>query len=96
MDRYPEVKGFYFITDNAPIHSSNEVNQMVEDRKEDYERVYLLLYSSELNSIEQSWATVKHKLKRNQLMESETLAQRITGACNLVFFLSHLINITQH
>lgn len=84
MDRYPEMKGFYLIMDNAPTHSSNKVNQMVES-----------LYSPELNPIEQFWAIVKHKLKRNQPMESETLAQRITEACNLVP-LSHLVNITQH
>lgn len=95
MDRYPEMKGFYLIMDNAPIHSSYEVNQMVENRKKNYKCVYLPPYSPELNPIEQFWSIVKHKVKRNQLMESETLAQRITEACNQVP-ISHLFNITQH
>lgn len=95
MDIYPEMKGFNLIMDNAPIHSSYEVNQMVENRKKNYKCVYLPPYSPELNPIEQFWSIVKHKVKRNQLMESETLAQRITEACNQVPT-SHLFNITQH
>ncbi|KAG2206692.1 hypothetical protein INT47_003634 [Mucor saturninus] len=65
-----EMKGFYLIMDYAPIHSSNEVKQIVEDRKKDYICVHL----PELNLIEQFWAIIKQKVKRNQLMESETLA----------------------
>lgn len=95
MDRYPEMRGSYLIMDSAPIHSSSEVNHMVENRIKDYKCVYLPPYSPELNPIEQFWAIVKHKVKRNQLMESETLAQRITEACNDVP-LSHLVNLTQH
>lgn len=33
MDRYPQTKGFYLIMNNARIHSSSEVNQMLENRK---------------------------------------------------------------
>ncbi|KAI9340331.1 hypothetical protein BD770DRAFT_465376, partial [Pilaira anomala] len=44
-----------------------------------------------MNPIEQFWAIVKH----NKLMKFETLAQRITEACNQVP-LSQLVNITEH
>lgn len=95
MGKYPEMKGFYLIMDDAPVHSSNEVNQMIERRNKGYKCVYSPPYSPELNPIEQFRAIVKHKVKRKQLMESEMLAQRIVEACNNVP-LSHLVNITQH
>ncbi|GAA5809628.1 hypothetical protein MFLAVUS_003040 [Mucor flavus] len=91
MVRYPEMRGFYLIIDNAPIHLSSEVNHTMENRNKDYKCVYLPPYSPELNPIEQFWAIVK----RNQLTEPETLAQRVTEACNDVP-LSHLVNIIQH
>ncbi|KAI7861542.1 hypothetical protein BDF14DRAFT_1700672, partial [Spinellus fusiger] len=49
----------------------------------------------EINPIEQFWAVVKHKVKRNQLMESRMLSQRITEAYNNIP-LYHLVTITQH
>lgn len=95
MDKYPEMRNFYLIMDNAPIHRSQEVTDLVEGRNKGYKCVYLPPYSPELNPIEQFWALVKHKVKRNQLMESETLSQRISEACDSVPLL-HLVNIIQH
>lgn len=66
---------------------------MVKNRNKDYKCVYLPPYSPELNPIEQFCAIVKYNVKCNQLMESETLTQRITEACNNAP-LSHLVNIT--
>ncbi|EIE76173.1 hypothetical protein RO3G_00879 [Rhizopus delemar RA 99-880] len=61
MDKYPEMKGFYLVMDNSPIHDkkSGEIDKMIEDRG--YKCVYLPKYSPELNPIEQFWASVKHK-----------------------------------
>lgn len=57
--------------DNAPIHSSSEINWVMKNRNKDYKCDYLPLYSPELNPIEQFWVTVKHKVKHNQVMGSE-------------------------
>ncbi|KAI8096114.1 hypothetical protein BDF21DRAFT_321868, partial [Thamnidium elegans] len=48
----------------------------------------------ELDPIEQFWVTVKHKVKRNQLMGFETCYIRINISYSDVP-LSHLVNITQ-
>lgn len=57
------MKGLYLIIDNAPIHSSSEVSEMVENRNKDYKCVHLPPYYPEMNPIEQFWAIVKHKRK---------------------------------
>lgn len=49
-----------------------------------YRVMYLPLYSPELNAIENFWAIVKRKMKRENLMTEETLSQRIADACNNV------------
>jgi hypothetical protein len=59
MDEVPEMKGFYLFMDNAPIHTSDEIRPMIENRG--YQCVYLPPYSPELNPIEQFWAIVKNK-----------------------------------
>jgi transposase len=51
MGKFPEMKGFYLIMDNAPIHTSKEVEEMVVSRC--YNCDYLPPYSIELNPIEQ-------------------------------------------
>ncbi|OAD79497.1 hypothetical protein PHYBLDRAFT_58545 [Phycomyces blakesleeanus NRRL 1555(-)] len=66
--------------DNAPIHKHGDIQLYIEGRG--YGCVYLLPYLPELNSIEQFWSVVKSKLKREALLEEETLTSRISDACN--------------
>lgn len=82
MDRHEEFKGHYFIMDNAPIHTSDNIRNFIESRG--YGCVYLPPYSPELNPIEQFWSVVKSKLKREKLLEAETLNSRIAEACQSV------------
>ncbi|KAG1150146.1 hypothetical protein G6F37_011268 [Rhizopus arrhizus] len=97
MDCIPEMKGYYIVMDNAPIHIPNEIDTMVTERG--YKCIYLPPYSPELNPIEQFWSIVKNKVKRSQFQTKEDLLTRITEACNNVppehlrAFVQHSVNI---
>jgi transposase len=82
MDKHEIFKGHYLVMDNAPIHKHIAIRQYIESRG--YGCVYLPPYSPELNPIEQFWSVCKSKLKRERLLEEETLATRIQDACNSV------------
>ena len=80
MDQYSHMKGHYLIMDNAPIHKSEDIAKYIISRG--YRYAYLPSYSPELNPIEQFWSVVKSKVKRNRLLEKETLMTRINEASN--------------
>ncbi|KAG1038190.1 hypothetical protein G6F43_012730 [Rhizopus delemar] len=82
LDKYDQMRGFYFIMDNAPIHK--QIEDMLNERNRDYKCVFLPPYSPELNPIEQFWALVKHKVRREKLQDTETLQDRIIDAANEV------------
>jgi transposase len=82
MDRHPEFKENYLVMDNAPIHKHTDIRKYIEGRG--YRCVYLPPYSPELNPIEQFWSVAKSKVKREQLLEEETMTSRIREACNKV------------
>lgn len=82
MDCHPEFKGHYIVMDNAPIHKHKYIQKYIESRG--YRCEYLPPYSPELNPIEQFWSVVKSKLKREKLLEEETMTMRIQDACNKV------------
>ncbi|EIE79863.1 hypothetical protein RO3G_04568 [Rhizopus delemar RA 99-880] len=82
MDCFPELKGYYIVMDNAPIHTSDQIDKMIVARG--YKSIYLPPYSPELNPIEQFWAIVKNKVKRSSFEATEDLATRIIEACNSV------------
>ena len=84
LDHYEEFKGHYIIMDNAPIHTADSIERLIVSRG--YGCIYLPPYSPELNPIEQFWSVVKSKLKREKLLETETLNTRIAEACNKIFF----------
>ncbi|CEG78667.1 hypothetical protein RMATCC62417_13242 [Rhizopus microsporus] len=64
MDKYPQIKEFYMIMDNAPIHGKNgELSQLIENRG--YKCIYLPPYSPEFNPIEPLWAIIKGKARRS-------------------------------
>lgn len=77
-----EFKWHYVIMDNAHIHTSDNIRRFIENHG--YGCVYLPPYSPELNPIQQFWSVVKSKLKREKLLETETLNMRITEACENV------------
>ena len=95
MDKYDNLRGYYFIMDNAPIHTSKEIEEIIKRRNRDYKCVYLPPYSPELNPIEQFWALVKSQTKRHKLQDRETLEARITEAANDIP-IQHLQNIILH
>lgn len=83
MDKYPEMKGHYLVMDNAPIHSSIDIGKYIHSRG--YRCVHLPPYSPELNPIEQFWSVVKSKVKRNKILEKESLMTRISEACDSLY-----------
>lgn len=70
--------------DNVTIHTSKDIERYITSC--DYGCIYLPPYSPELNPIEQFWSVVKNKLKREKLLEKETISSRIKEACNSVLF----------
>lgn len=82
MDKFPEMKDFYLVMDNAPIHTSQDITTMVEARG--YKATYLPPYSPELNPIENFWSFVKGAVKRSQFQDTEDLKTRITEVAKSV------------
>ena len=68
--------------DNCTIHKSHPMIRKIEGRG--YRVMYLPPYSPELNAIENFWALVKSKMKRENLMTEKTLSRRIADAYNNV------------
>ncbi|KAG1164935.1 hypothetical protein G6F36_013613 [Rhizopus arrhizus] len=93
MDEFSEMKGYFIVMDNAPIHALDMIDPVIEKRGRT--PVYLPPYSPELNPIEQFWAIIKGKVKRTKLSDLETLTSRIIEVSEAVPIV-HLQNITQH
>lgn len=74
------MKGFYLVMDNALIHISDKLDKMIISRG--YKCVYLLLYSSELNPIDQNWSIVKNKVKCSEFDDIEDLELGFCDACD--------------
>jgi transposase len=56
LDRH-DMKGYYLVMDNAPIHTPTKVCDLVESRG--YKCLYLPPYSPFLNPIEEFWSKIK-------------------------------------
>lgn len=82
MDSDEILKGSYFVMDNCTIRKSHPMIRKIEGRG--YKVMYLPPYSLELNAIENFWAVVKGKMKRENLMTEETLSQKSADVCNNV------------
>lgn len=93
MDEFPEMKGYFIIMDNAPIHVPEMIDPIIMQRG--YTPVYLPPYSPELNPIEQFWSIIKAKVRRTKLSDLDTLTTRTieAGEAAPIF---HLENIIQH
>ncbi|KAG1173005.1 hypothetical protein G6F70_006988 [Rhizopus microsporus] len=76
------VTGHYFNFIASTLDILDQHEKYIEQR--DYGCVYLPAYSPELNPIEQLWSVYKSKLKREELLEEETLSSRIGDACNKI------------
>jgi hypothetical protein len=94
-DKYPEMKGFYLVMDNSPIHDKkdDDIGKIIDSRG--YKCIYLPLYSPELKPIEQFWAVVESKVRRSQFGNTEDLKTRISEACNAIPF-KHLKGLVRH
>ncbi|KAG1332939.1 hypothetical protein G6F62_007005 [Rhizopus arrhizus] len=93
LDDYEYMQCSYIIMGNAPIHKRANIQEMIANRE--YKCVYLPPYSPELNPIEQFWSAVKSELKRHQILEEETLQDRISETCSQVPQI-HLYGFTKH
>ncbi|KAG1532924.1 hypothetical protein G6F51_012873 [Rhizopus arrhizus] len=75
-----DMKGFYLVMDNAPIHKPATVRIFIEKRG--YKCCYLPPYSPFLNPIELFWSKVKYGIKRNPFDTGDTLTPRIMESCS--------------
>lgn len=76
------MKGFYLVMDNAPIHKPATVRIFIEKRG--YKCAYLPPYSPFLNPIELFWSKVKYGIKRSPFDTGDTLTPRIMESCSKV------------
>lgn len=93
MDQYPEMKGFYIIMDNAPIHTADEIEETISKRG--YRSIYLPSYSPGLNPIENFWSTMQSHVKRSRFSGTDDLKMRAPEASNDIRA-STLLNMSQH
>lgn len=77
-----DLRGRYLVMDNAPIHKSDEVQNLVSSRG--YKCMYLPVYSPFLNPIEEMWSKIKMNVRRGELTEKGTLIPRIDAAARKV------------
>ncbi|CEP16601.1 hypothetical protein [Parasitella parasitica] len=76
------LRGFYIVMDNAPIHKPNKVREYIEKRG--FKCVYIPPYSPFLNPIEEFWSKVKFGVKRTPFDTGDTLTARIMESCSKV------------
>lgn len=82
LDGHEKFKGNHTVMDNASTHPNEEIRKHIENRG--YRCICLPPYSPELNPIEQFWSACRSKLRREPLLENETLSTRIQAACGQV------------
>ncbi|KAG1098298.1 hypothetical protein G6F40_011979 [Rhizopus arrhizus] len=75
LDKHEEFKDCYIVMNNAPTHKNADIEKEINRRG--YGCIYPPPYSPELNPIEQFWSVCKSKMKREELLQEETLSSRI-------------------
>ncbi|KAG1455878.1 hypothetical protein G6F46_004385 [Rhizopus delemar] len=93
MDKFPELRNFYVVMNNALIHISEDITQLIEARG--YRAIDLPLYSPELNPIENFWSVIKNSVKQSAFQEAKDLKTRISEASESVSRKT-FHNIAQH
>ncbi|KAG0829986.1 hypothetical protein G6F18_008363 [Rhizopus arrhizus] len=86
-----DMKGFYLVMDNAPIHKPATVRIFIEKRG--YKCCYLPPYSPFLNPIELFWSKVKYGIKRSPFDTGDTLTPRIMESCSKKLFYEREPNV---
>lgn len=81
LDRH-NMKGYYLVLDNAPIHNPAKLRDLVESRC--YKCLYLPPYSLFLNPIKEFWSKVKAGVLRNALTAVDRLSDRICKSVQMV------------
>lgn len=81
LDRH-EKNGFFIVMDNCRIHHSHYVVEAIQNRG--YIPPFMPPYSPFLNPIEECWAKIKSRVRRNPLSSLNTLTPRIQEACRSV------------
>lgn len=76
------LKGMYLVMDNASIHRSKGLQELVEARG--HKCCYLPPYSPFLNPIEECWSKMKATFRRQRLTEKDNLSNRIQEAAHSV------------
>lgn len=76
------LQGYYILMDNASIHKSKEVAELISSRG--YHCRYIPTYSPFLNPIEEFWSKIKYHIKRRPFDTGDTLTPRIMEACSKV------------
>lgn len=75
-------KDMFIVMDNYRIHHSAFVVDAINKRG--YKPLFIPPYSPFLNPIEECWAKIKSKIKRNPLDTNSKLTPRIVEACQSV------------
>jgi hypothetical protein len=70
--------GYYFVMDNAPIHSAQKVEEKLTEAG--HYCVFLPPYSPFLNPIEEFWSKLKSAVKRDRLNEDSLLSDKLREA----------------
>lgn len=97
MDAFLNMKGFHIVMDNTPIHSLDAIDPIIKERE--YIPLYLPPYSPELNPIEIFWKVLRDRVKRDKLIDVETLTSRVIEGSkdvpieDLQNFIQHSIDI---
>lgn len=73
-----QLHGYYIVMDNASIHKSKDVRDLIEARG--YICTFLPTFSPFLNPIEEMWSKVKYNLRRSPFETGESLTPRIMNA----------------
>lgn len=67
---------------HAPIYQSKTIELSLTERG--YNCVYLPSHSPERNPIEQFWSKTKYTIKREELLDVDTVFSRILETCNMI------------
>lgn len=92
MDMDDGMKGHYLVLDNVSIHKSKPMIRKIESRG--YRIMHLPPYSPELSPIEQFWAIIKGKIKRDRLMTEKIYLvelQMPVTMCSSVIFMASVV-----